>query len=337
MVSLKDIAAACGVSIATVSKALSDHRDISEATKKRVREKAEQLGYSPNQSARYLKTNRSYNIGVLCEDAGGDGLKHDFFAGILESLKKTAESKGYDVTFLNNTYTNMSFVERSRFRGFDGIALACSEFSDPRIQELLSSNLNVVTIDYLTNNKTAIMSDNTDGMNTLMSYLNQCGHKKIAYIYGNGGNVTRQRLAAYYRNMEDFGLMVPDGYVRQTQYRNVQECYEITLDLLDMPERPTCIIYPDDVAALGGINAIHERKLRIPEDISIAGYDGIRQLQYIEPKLTTIWQNVDEMGRLAAMHLINAVEKPMTTAAEIEVVKGKLLEGQTVKNLTRKE
>ena len=88
MVSMKDVAAACGVSVATVSKALSNHRDIGENTKQQIRAMAEEMGYYPNQSARYLKTNRSYNIGVLFEDAAGSGLTHDFFPGFCRASRK---------------------------------------------------------------------------------------------------------------------------------------------------------------------------------------------------------------------------------------------------------
>ena len=97
MVSLKTIAKQCGVSTATVSKALNDQKDISEETKIRVRETAEQLGYFPNAAARALKTNRSYNIGVLFEEEAGSGLTHEYFSGVLNGFKTQAEKMGYDI------------------------------------------------------------------------------------------------------------------------------------------------------------------------------------------------------------------------------------------------
>ena len=103
MVSMKDIAAACGVSVATVSKALNNHSDISDETKAVIKQKAREMGYHPNFSARALKTNKSYNIGVLYKDDAGSGLTHDYFAWILENFKVTAENNGYDITFLNNS------------------------------------------------------------------------------------------------------------------------------------------------------------------------------------------------------------------------------------------
>lgn len=334
MVSMKDVAAACGVSIATVSKALSNHRDIGENTRKQIREMADEMGYLPNQSARYLKTNRSYNIGVLFDDAGGSGLTHDFFSGVLQSLKTTAESKGYDVTFLNTMCSDMSYVERSRYRGLDGIVVVCSlDFSNPKLQELLQSERRVVTIDYIADNRTAILSDNMDGMYRLMNYIFEQGHTKIAYIYGDGSRVTRQRLAAFYRSMEEHGISVPEGYVRASCYRDIEQAYSLTEELLSLKDPPTCIVYPDDVASFGGINAIKARGLRIPEDISVAGYDGIRAAQYEEPKLTTIRQDVAAMGKQAALSLIEEIEKPMTSVPTIQTVQGILLPGQTVKKL----
>ncbi len=103
MVSMKDISAECGVSIATVSKALNDHKDIGVETKAYIRRVAKEMGYFPNSAAKTLKTKRSYNIGVLFAVDDHSGLTHDYFAQVLDSLKCTAEDKGYDITFLNSS------------------------------------------------------------------------------------------------------------------------------------------------------------------------------------------------------------------------------------------
>ena len=107
MVSLKTIAEKCGVSTATVSKALNDQKDISEETKSRIRTVAEQLGYFPNAAARSLKTNHSYNLGVLFEEEAGRGLQHEYFSGVLNGLKVQAEKQGYDITFINTCFENL--------------------------------------------------------------------------------------------------------------------------------------------------------------------------------------------------------------------------------------
>ena len=103
--------------------------------------------------------------------------------------------------------------------------------------------------------------------------------------------------------------------------------------LLDLKNPPTCIMYPDDIACFGGINAIKARGLSIPDDISVAGYDGVKAAQYESPKLTTFYQNVGEMGRQAAVRLIEEIEHPMTTIPAIHTVDGYLLQGQTVRQI----
>jgi LacI family transcriptional regulator/LacI family purine nucleotide synthesis repressor len=105
------------------------------------------------------------------------------------------------------------------------------------------------------------------------------------------------------------------------------------MELLDLADPPTCILYPDDFAGFGGINAIRERGLRIPEDISVAGYDGIRIGRHIEPALTTIKQDTEQIGRQAAENLIKLIEHPRSTIIRPIVVEGELYEGGTVGNI----
>ncbi|MBR1524348.1 MAG: LacI family DNA-binding transcriptional regulator [Lachnospiraceae bacterium] len=336
MVSMKDISKKVGVSVATVSKALNDHSDIGEATKQRVRDAAREMGYFPNASARTLKTNKSHNIGVLFRDEAGNGFTHDFYAAVLDSLKKTAEAKGYDISFINSSkgIMNMNYLEHCKYRGYDGVVLACIDFDDPDVVELATSDMPVVTIDHTFDNRTAIISDNVTGIRELVTYIyKDCGHRKIAYIHGADSSVTRNRLASFYATMEDLGAKVPDEYVKDGVYRKPEVSYNLTLELLDLKDPPTCIIYPDDFSAIGGINAIQSRGLSIPGDISIAGYDGIRIAKVLEPKLATIEQDTDTIGELAARRLVQMIERPKSSIPERVVVEGKLLKGDSVKAL----
>ena len=261
---MKDISIRCGVSVATVSKALNDHSDISDSTKRLVRNVAQEMGYFPNSSARALKTNRTFNLGVLFVDRARNGLTHDYFARVLDSFKVTAEARGYDLTFINcnKTTQRMTYLEHSRYRGVDGVVIAHVDFNQEEVAELIRSEIPVVTIDHSFDNKPSIVSDNIRGIRDMVEYIVGCGHKKIAYI--NGGDrevssVTRNRIGSFYRTMSDLGLTIPEEYIVDADYRNPGKCYEASMKLLGMPDRPTCIMCPDDLSAIGCINAVNEK------------------------------------------------------------------------------
>lgn len=340
MVSMKDISVACGVSVATVSKALNDHRDIGAATKERIRQKAKEMGYFPNSAAQALKTNRTYNIGVLFVDEAMSGLTHDYFSYVLDSFKKTAEQSGYDITFINcskNGKNNLSYLEHAKRRGFDGVVIACIDFRDKEVVELIQSDVPVVTIDHIFNNRIAVVSDNVNGMQQLFKYIYKKGHRKIAYIHGADSAVTQNRLSSFYKTAKELELEIPDEYIREAAYRDTAEAYNKTLELLDLPDPPTCILYPDDFASFGGINAIQSRGLRIPDDISVAGYDGIRVARHIEPKLVTLKQDTERIGREAAKNLISLIEEPKSTLIQLITIGGEVYEGHSVKDINPKK
>ena len=332
MASIKDIAKACGVSVATVSKALNGHNDISQATKEKVREAARQIGYMPNSAARALKTNRTYNLGVLFVDEAQSGLTHEFFAAVLDSFKRHAEGRGYDITFINHNISgrSMSYLEHCHYRGVDGVVIACVNFYDPQVVELVNGDVPVVTIDHVFNNRMAILSDNVVGTKALVQQAWACGHRRIAFIHGEKTAVTENRVAGFYQACEELGLKIPEAYVREGIYHDADRCAAETKALLELPQPPTCIIFPDDFSALGGYNAINEKGLSIPEDVSVMGYDGIYLSRVVKPQLVTYQQNTTALGRTAADKLIELIEHPRVTLPEQIRVSGKLLDGGSV-------
>ena len=333
MVSMKDIAAKCNVSVATVSKALNDQSDIGEETRKLIKKTAREMGYFPNSLARALRTNKSYNIGVLFVDEGRSGLTHDYFSRVLDSFKEVVEDNGYDITFINCSKKRpqrMSYLEHSRYRGFDGIVIACIDFTDPEVIELSNADIPMVTIDYMFNNRSSVVSNNYAGMSTLMEYIISKGHKKIAYVCGEDTAVTRNRLAAYYKALEDHGIDVPADYVVHSSYRSTSKSEAITDKFLERKDRPTCILYPDDYSAMGGLNSIHKHGLNVPDDISIAGFDGINIAHKIEPKIATIRQDTKAIGEMAALKLLSLMERPKSTVEEQLMVDGTLEEGKSI-------
>ncbi|GAA4292887.1 LacI family DNA-binding transcriptional regulator [Anaerocolumna aminovalerica] len=333
MASLKDIAAKCKVSVATVSKALNDQSDIGKETKENIRKAAEEMGYFPNSAARMLKTKRSNNIGILFIDKMHSGLAHEYFSSVLENLKSEAEKRGYDITFISQNIgqQKVSYLEHCRYRNYDGVVIASVDYTDPMVVELVTSDLPVVTIDHVYNGKTAILSDNVKAVEDLVNYIYQRGHRKIAFIHGEDTSVTQKRLASFYKTCMNLGIKVPKEYVKTSYYHDPKTTGKLTRELLECGDPPTCIMFPDDFSFIGGMNVIDEKGLRIPEDISVAGFDGILLSQVLKPKLTTVKQDSESIGREAAAKLIDWIENPKTSLATQVLIQGKLLEGKTVK------
>lgn len=338
MVSIKDIAAACGVSIATVSKALNDHKDVSETTKLTVQETAKKMGYFPNSQARALKTNRTYNIGVLFSEQTNSGLTQNYFASVLDSFKKEVESAGYDITFISGNIgeRKMTPYEHCMYRNVDGVLIvSVDDFVDKGTIELMKSNIPMVSIDHTSENHLSVVSDNEAGMRQLVEYIAGKGHTKIAYIYGDSSDVTSIRLKTFKETLVRLNIKIRSEFLLQGRYHDTK-CTELLVkQVLSCSDRPTCIILPDDFAAIGAINALEEFGLSVPEDISIAGYDGIVLSQVLRPKLTTIRQDTERLGAEAAKRLIALINKEINNDSAPVSVKGSLLEGASVKNLNR--
>ena len=190
-----------------------------------------------------------------------------------------------------------------------------------------------MTIDHVFHNRITIISDNVRGMRELFTYVYEKGHRKIAYIHGADSAVTQARVASFYKTAQELGVEIPDEYVKEAAYRDTKETYRMTQELLELKDPPTCILFPDDRASFGGLNAIREAGLKIPEDISVAGYDGSLIGQQMDPKLTTYRQDTEAIGKSAAEELIHLIEQPKTTVIQQVVIEGHVIEGETVKEM----
>ena len=328
-VTIKELSARCGLSVSTVSKALNDYPDVSEETRQQVRAVADEMGYRPSAIARSLKIGRTFNLGVLYSDDTESGFTHSYFSPVLQSFKQEAERRGYDITFITH---NMGHSKMT-YRNVDGVCIVCSHFDDGEVLQLVSSSLPLVTIDHVFNNRACIQSENRQGVEALTRHILSMGHKKIAFVYGAEDTVSDIRLTTFLRTMNEAGLSVPDDYLVASPYHDPASTREATAQLLALADRPTCILMPDDYSALGGMDAIRAAGLRIPEDISITGYDGVAMIQMCQPQLTTVEQDVSRIGREAARKLVHLIEQPRTTLPEIISVPCRLIAGKTVAKL----
>lgn len=350
MVSIKDIAKECGVSTATVSKALNDREDVNAATRERVREAAKRLGYLPNAMARALKTNKTYNIGILMVDKADSGLRHHYFASILDSFKVVMERNGYDLTFISSQIGSQtcSYYEHCMYRNVDAVLAACVDFSSPQVQALLDSPLPVVSVDYISDGKYTVVSDNEGGIRDAVNYALAQGHRRFGFIYGEDSQVTQNRRKAFQETLEAFTRttsedltpeqMAHENDVVQGKYLHPELAYQLTQTMLQEPDRPTCILYPDDICAVAGMTAISDAGLRPGKDVSVIGYDGHPVLRMLGPHLTTIRQDTEQIGIKAAelmLRLLHGEEVPVDE--RVRYCKGVLLEGDTVARVSGDE
>lgn len=333
MVTLKMVAKECGVSVATVSKALNGAPDISAETALRIQKAASQMGYTPCAAARYLKTSRSHNIGVIFSDGTNSGLTHEHFAYILNSFKHRAEELGFDITLISDqpgTWGN-DYMSHVRFRNCDGVAVLVADNATAAARELVRFGVPVVSVDYHFDSCSCIESDNVSGMQEVLKYVYGQGHRKIAAIFGEENAVTRIRRSSFFHTCAELGLTIPESYIRQALYHEGEASALATRALMALPEPPTCILYPDDFSFFGGKRELESMGLSIPEDVSAVGYDGISVGKVVS--LTTVQQDTEAIGIAAADELARAVEEGRGYIPRTLVIPCSLITGATVRKI----
>lgn len=339
-VSLKDIARICNVSVSTVSKAMNDRADISEAKKDEIQRIAREMNYIPNYMASTLRSKRTRNIGVLLSEDTGTTLMHEHFARILNSFKETVEERGYVITFLNvsSSPNRLQYIEQCKYMNFDGVFIVCADYSLPEVKELVRSDLPIVVIDHTLEKHINVASNQYGDMRRLMQLIYDRGHRRIAYMHGMNCEVSRERIEAYKSFMKEHKLPVPKEYQYTCPYRDYERASALTKAVLALPRRPTCIMYPDDLTAIGGLNMMQESGIVIPRDISIVGYDGINMVNIVRPRITTIRQDTVSMGIQAGNKLINRIEFPgEQPGAEKVVVDGMVEPGESVSVIGKRD
>ncbi len=339
MVSIKDISERCGVSVATVSKALNGKKDISNDTREMVLKTAEEMNYYPNPNAKTLRTKHSNMIGIILTGEDFCGLCDEFFSHMFLSIKNSCEELGYELQFINKKVgsQSMTYLQRCKFKNIDGVILAYVQYQEPQIQELLNSDIPVITVDNRMDKRSTVCFDYTEGIQSLVHYIYQLGHRRIAYIHGEDKehSNTQDRLRSFYCTTDKLGIKVPDVYVREGRYIDARLCRKLTEELLNLPEPPTCIMYPNDYSAIAGIGEINRLGMSVPEDVSVVGYDGITIANVVWPELTTYAQNVEMMGRRIVEQLVKLIEEQKKETVVRLNVTGTLVNGASVKDLNR--
>lgn len=331
MVTIKMIARACGLSAATVSRALNHRPGVSEQQAAFIRQEAERMGYVPNAAARALKTNRSRIVGILYRNL----MAHEFFSRVLEGIHSEAERCGYELVFLNRDPAG-NYLEHARQHQCAGVVIVQGQLYDyDKVMSLVKSDIPTVSIEYEFPSGTMVVNDNVESMEKIVHYLHDdMGHSRIAMIHGEDCQVTRERLAGFLRGCRDCGIEPPEEYICPAHFRDPQEAAQQTVRLLDLPKRPTCILFPDDICYLGGAAAIRQQGLSVPEDVSCFGYDGVSLADIVIPQLSTYRQEAEQMGVRAMQEVTSAIGDARCAVQRTVVVPGCIQPGATVKKVT---
>ena len=338
MVTIKDISKASGFSVTTVSKALNDYPDIATKTKQHIKKVCKEMGYIPNAQAQGLVRKKSYTIGIIFEEITGLGLQHPLFSKVLESFKNEVEKLGYDIMFLSKIQANGnvgSYYQHSIRKQVEAILVLCAEFNSEEMLELYTSKLPMVMIDYSEASTCNITSDNAKGVESAVEYLKNLNHKRIANIYGAPdtfiGNLRRE---SFINAMKKFGLETDESLMFNGEFYSKENGFNAMNEIMELKNQPTAVICASDMLAIGAIQAIKRKGLKVPDDYSIIGFDGIEAGQLITPLLTTVKQDTEQMGKIAAKKILKMInQKKQTNKGETITIETSILEGETTRSI----
>ena len=306
-VTIKDIAKAAGVSHPTVSRALNNHPAISENTRDRIIELAQQMGYVPNASARGLKTKRTCALGVIMHH-----IEDPFWSEVLDGVDRVLHPEGYSL-FIASTHNEKQrereVVKAMVQRGVDGVILFSPQFRERQCNILNSYNLPVVMVNNEGEGECQyfIYNDDVYGGGMITKHLIDLGHTRLAFLGKRHSESNRNRLAGFRAEMQAAGLPIDERYIFHTSAGNPSGGREGAEYLLSLDAIPSAIVCYNDFLAVGVYNYLQEKGLRIPQDVSVTGFDNISIAVYLSPPLTTFHQYKYQLGEGAARMMLEVL------------------------------
>jgi LacI family transcriptional regulator len=304
-VTIGDVAAQAGVSIATVSKVINGRYGVAPATLERVQSVIDELGYESSLVARSLRSRRTNVLGIVVADI------EPFSAELLKGAGAAIRERGYELIVYSgsghgkdNSGWERRYISRLGGTLTDGIILVTPTVVD------VDDGTPLVAVDPHTgpSNLPSVHSDNLAGAITATRHLLELGHRRIGFLAGRPDlESARQREQGYCRALSDAGLPVDTNLIRVGDY-DLEMSQEPARQLLTLDDRPTAIFAANDLSAMQTMHVARTLGLAIPRDVSVVGFDNIPESALIEPPLTTIDQSIQEMGRRAVELLIAVVE-----------------------------
>lgn len=329
-VTIREIAELAGVSIATVSRVVNGRGDVSDETRELVQRVVREHGYSVNRSARGLSGGRTGFVGVTVPK-----VHPVYFSSILSGAAEALYEQDLRIVLCPTEHEHereVSLLERLMHGTTDGALLVLPEETNDELESLLNHGYRFVVVDplmQLNDRIPAVSAANFSGANQATKHLLGLGHRRIGAISGpDGWLATEERRGGYHAALASAGIM-PDPAIEIASDFQVEGGIEAAARLLDVAERPTAIFAFNDNLALGTMQAARARGLRIPEDLSIVGFDDLEWAEYVSPALTTVRQPLAEMGRMAVSLLTRLLDNQSFEALHVELATRFIARGST--------
>ncbi|MCS6846460.1 MAG: LacI family DNA-binding transcriptional regulator [Anaerolineae bacterium] len=326
-ITIKDVAQHAGVSTATVSRVLSNSGPVSAEVRERVEQAIHALGYRPSRMARSFRAQRSKFIGLIISD-----VENPFYTSLVRAIEDVAYAHDYSLLLCNSDEdpdkerAYIQFMADERVAGVIGSPASEAETS---FAALFDAGIPVVSVDRrsMRTPVDTVLLDNVTAARDLTQHLIAHGHRRIGAIVPNISITSgRERLAGFLQAMEEAGLAPDPDLIREgkgIEAFGTQAAHT----LLDLPDRPTAIFTGNNLITLGALKAIQERRLRIPDDIAVAGHDEMPWMSLLAPGITVAAQPIHEMGRLAMQMLLERIAGDRQPLREVKLAPRLIIRG----------
>jgi len=320
MPSIKDVAKIAGVSTATVSRVLANQGRVKEDTRKLVLEAVEQLNYRPNLIARSLRVQKSAKIGLVVSD-----IRNPFFTAIGRAVEDAAYEQGYSVLMCNtdeNPAKEEMYLNLMHDENVAGIIFSPTQQFSAGLKSY-QSNIPFVIIDRAVNSKHVdmVLLDNVAAAYELTNHLIENGYRKLAGLFGNASTTGQERNKGFHKALKEHQLKPLAEYFIPPR---IKQGYDTTLTLLDSTEQLDAIFTSNSLLTAGVFQALRDRKLKVPTEIALVGFDETTWGELVDPPITLIAQPTEEIGRTATELLFQRIDVPSRSPKTV-ILKGNLI------------
>lgn len=334
MSTLKEVAKEAGVSITTVSRVINGSTKVNGETRERVQKAMLQLNYQPNRVAQRLRTSggRSKLLGLIIPD-----IQNQFYSNIVRGIEDVTYGHDYAVILCNsdeNPNKERFYLEVLRSESVDGIILPPIHQFGEEIENLIDLGIPIVCVDrkLMRKNVDTVVIGNEKGGYDAVSHLVELGHKKIAILTSSlQFSSFHERQKGYERALKENGIEIDKRLIKEGDPRSLDIARSLTEGLLNLEEPPTAIFATNNLMTLGALEALNKLNYKIPEDISIIGFDDLPWAKAISPPLTVVKQPAYEMGQKAAELFFKRVEDPRGERVEVELEAKLIIRQSTAK------